>query len=110
MLTVSTITYSAPEQFTLDNQHTYVLWSIKHLGFSTQSGKWYASGELVLDKDHPDQSKVDVTIKMADIVTGIPQLDKHLKAKLFFDVDQFPKATFVSNKVQVIDDKSAKVE
>lgn len=110
MLIVSTIAYSAPEKFTLDNQHTYVLWSIKHLGFSTQAGKWYASGDLVLDKDHPDQSKVDATIKMADIVTGIPELDKHLKAKLFFDVEQFPKATFVSNKVQIIDDKSAKVE
>ena len=104
------VVYAAPETLTLDNQHTYVLWTIKHLGFSTQAGKWYASGELVLDKEHPDQSKVNVTVNMADIVTGIPELDKHLKGKLFFDVAQFPKATFVSNKVDVLSDKTAKVE
>jgi polyisoprenoid-binding protein YceI len=106
----STATYAEPVTFTLDNQHTYVLWNIQHLGFSTQAGKWYANGQLVLDKDHPDQSKVNVTIKIADIVTGLPELDKHLKSKVFFDVDKFPKATFVSDKVQVLSEHSAKVQ
>lgn len=110
IVTCSSVAYSAPETFKLDNQHTYVLWSIQHLGFSTQTGKWYVSGELVLDKDHPDQSKVNVSINIADVVTGIPELDKHLKGKLFFDVAKFPEATFVSKKVDVLSDKSAKVE
>ncbi|MBL7478885.1 YceI family protein [Legionella bononiensis] len=110
MWTCFNVAYAAPETFTLDNQHTYILWTIKHLGFSTQAGKWYASGELVLDKEHPDQSKVNVTVNVADVVTGIPELDKHLKGKLFFDVAQFPKATFVSNKVDVLSDTTAKVE
>jgi polyisoprenoid-binding protein YceI len=101
--------YAEPVTFTLDNNHTYVFWKIKHLGFSTQAGKWYANGQLILDKDHPDQSKVNATIKIADIVTGLPELDKHLKSKLFFDNDKFPKATFVSDKVEVVSDKSAKV-
>ncbi|KTD15687.1 polyprenyl-pyrophosphate binding protein [Legionella gratiana] len=90
---------AAPETFILDNKHTYVLWSIEHLGFSTQYGKWYASGKLILDQDNPSQSKVDVTINVADMVTGVPELDEHLKSKLFFDTKQFPTATFVSNKV-----------
>ncbi|CEG57072.1 YceI family protein [Legionella fallonii] len=106
----SAVSYAAPETFTLDNKHTYVLWTIKHLGFSTQAGKWYASGQLVLDKDHPDQSKVNATIKIADISTGLPDLDKHLKGKLFFDSDKFPSATFVSNKVDVLGKHSAKVQ
>lgn len=93
----------------LDNQHTYVLWKVKHLGFSTQAGKWYASGQLTIDKDHPQQSKVKVIIKIDDIVTGIPELDKHLKGKLFFDTKQFPTATFVSNRVEVTGKDKAKV-
>ena len=107
---LSTTTYAESATFILDNQHTYVVWNIKHLGFSNQTGKWYASGQVTLDKEHPEQSKVNATIKMADIVTGLPELDKHLKDKLFFDVQKFPQATFVSNKVDVLSENSAKVQ
>ncbi|MCW8385708.1 YceI family protein [Fluoribacter dumoffii] len=108
--TFSVPTYSAPETYTLDKNHTYVLWSIDHLGFSTQYGKWYGTGQLILDKDNPSQSKVNVKIDVADMITGIPELDKHLKSKLFFDTAQFPTATFVSNKVTPKGDNKATVE
>lgn len=104
-----TQTVYAAEIYTLDPNHTYVLWHIKHFGFSTQVGKWYASGTLVLDKDNPANSRVDAVIKVADMATGHPELDKHLKEKLFFDTAQFPTATFVSDKVDVTGEKTAKV-
>lgn len=99
----------AAETCTLDSQHTYVLWRIKHLGFSTQAGKWYASGTLVLDKEKPENSKVNAAIQVADVITGIPELDKHLKGKLFFDVAQFPTATFTTEKVDITGKDTAKV-
>jgi polyisoprenoid-binding protein YceI len=55
----------------------------------------------VLDKDKPANSKVDAVIKVADMGTGHPELDKHLKGQLFFDTAQFPTATFLSDKVVV---------
>lgn len=99
----------AAETYVLDPMHTYVLWHINHLGFSTQSGKWAAEGNLVLDEKKPQNSKVNAVIHIANMVTGIPELDKHLKAPLFFDVEKFPTATFVSNKVELTGKKSAKV-
>lgn len=99
----------AAETLILDSQHTYVLWRIKHFGFSTQVGKWYVSGTLTLDKDNPQNSKVNATVQLANMITGIDELDKHLKSELFFDVKQFPTATFVSDKVDVIDKTTAKV-
>jgi polyisoprenoid-binding protein YceI len=96
--------------FTLDKNHTYVSWDIQHLGFSTQTGKWYADGVLTLDKEHPEQSKVKASINISDLVTGLPELDKHLKSKAFFDVANFPKATFVSNKVTVVGKDKADVQ
>lgn len=104
-----TQTVCAAETYTLDPDHTYVLWRIKHYGFSTQAGKWYASGTLVLDKDKPANSKVDAVIKVADMGTGHPELDKHLKGKLFFDTAQFPTATFLSDKVVITGEKTANV-
>lgn len=99
----------AADKFILDNQHSYVLWEIEHMGFSKQVGKWYVDGSVLLDKEHPDQSKVEATVDIAHVITGIPELDKHLKGKSFFNVEAFPKATFTSTKVDVINDKSAKV-
>lgn len=108
-ITFSTALHAEAEVFTLDNNHTYVSWNIKHLDFSTQTGKWYASGQLILDEEHPEQSKVEVNVNIADLITGLPELDKHLKSQSFFDVAQFPKATFVSNKVHVTGKNTADV-
>lgn len=111
VLVMISVTFSAyaSETFTIDPHHSYVLWNIKHMGFSTQSGKWFVTGSVSLDKEKPQNSKVDVNIDVAKIVTGIPELDEHLKGKMFFDVEAFPKATFVSDKVEVLSDTSAKV-
>lgn len=99
----------AAETYTLDPMHTYVLWHINHFGFSNPSGKWFAEGSLNLDEKKPQNSKVNVIIHINNMVTGIPELDKHLKGPLFFDVEKFPTATFVSNKIDVTGKKVGKV-
>lgn len=109
LLSFSLSVFAAEETFTLDPNHTYVLWHANHFGFSEPSGKWLASGTLVLDKEKPQNSKVNATIQVGDISTGIPKLDEHLKGKLFFDVAKFPTATFVSDKVVTTGKDTAKV-
>jgi polyisoprenoid-binding protein YceI len=100
----------ADEAFTFDPLHTYVLWHINHFGFSNPSGKWFAEGTLNLDEAKPQNSKVNVVIHIDSMVTGIPELDKHLKGPLFFDAAKFPTATFVSSKINVTGKKTAKVQ
>lgn len=99
----------AMETYILDPTHTAVVWHISHFGFSNPSGKWMASGTLVLDQAHPANSAVNVTIPLSNLVTGVPALDQHLKSKDFFNIQQYPIATFVSNKVDVTGVDTAKV-
>ncbi len=99
----------AEEAFTFDPMHSYVLWHINHFGFSNPSGKWFVEGTLNLDEAKLQNSKVNVVIHIDDMVTGIPELDKHLKGSLFFDTTKFPTATFVSNKINVTGKKTAQV-
>lgn len=108
-LSASLPLYAAAETLTLDETHSYVLWRIKHLGFSNQSGKWYVKGQAILDKEQPQNSKVMATIDVTNFVTGIPELDKHLGGKMFFDVAQYPTATFASDKVELTSKTTAKV-
>lgn len=100
----------ASEKWIMDNEHSYVLWRIKHLDFSTQVGKWYVKGFLLFDEKEPQKSKVDVSIDLAQMITGIEALNNHLKGKLFFDVAQYPVATFVSNQVIITGKNEAKVK
>jgi polyisoprenoid-binding protein YceI len=91
----------ALEAYILDPSHTAVIWHISHFGFSNPSGKWMASGTLVIDPQHMENTQADVTIQIASLTTGVPQLDEHLKSADFFDALKYPQATFVSHKVEV---------
>lgn len=103
------LTANATDSYTFDPNHTYVQWNINHFGFSNPSGKWMVNGTLVLDPMKPENSIVNATIDVGSIVTGIPELDEHLKSLLFFDTVKFPTASFVSNKVELTGKTTAKV-
>jgi polyisoprenoid-binding protein YceI len=104
-----TLANAKSENYTFDPHHTSVVWHISHFGFSNPSGKWMVSGSVILDQKNPQNSKVNITIPIKDIVTGVPELDEHLQGPLFFDAKKFPTAAFVSNKVEVTDKTTAKV-
>lgn len=104
------VTAKAAETYTLDPTHTTVVWSAEHFGYSKPHGLFpMVEGTLVLDEAAPDKSSVNVTVDTGKIVTGNEKFDGHLKSKDFFDVEKFPKATFVSKKVEKTGDKTAKV-
>ncbi|MAI62046.1 MAG: polyisoprenoid-binding protein [Micavibrio sp. TMED27] len=98
----------AADTYTLDPMHTAVTWHLNHFGFSNPSGKFMnADGVVVLDQENPAASKVNITIPVAAIDSGVPKLDEHLKSKDFFDVEAFPTASFVSTKVEVTGENTA---
>jgi polyisoprenoid-binding protein YceI len=48
----------------------------------------------------PEQSRVNITIKMDSITTTSDGLAKHLKTADFFDVAKYPEATFASTAIK----------
>lgn len=107
---LSTPTLAAAQVYKLDPSHSFVVWQISHMGFSTQTGKWPANGTITLDQANLQNSKVDVVIKIADIVTGITKLNEHLESAGFFDAAKYPTAKFTSSKVDVTGKDTANVE
>lgn len=57
------------------------------------------AGTVMLDEETPAKSKIDATIDINLISTGVEERDTHLKSADFFDVARFPAATFVSTNV-----------
>lgn len=100
----------AAEKYVFDGYHTAVIWHASHFGFSTPSGKFTGvAGHIMLDEKNPAASSVEVTIKTDSLSTGLAEFDEHLKHANFLNVAQFPEAKFVSEKVELTGDKTAKV-
>ena len=92
--------FAAAETYTLDGDHTQANFTWTHFGYSNPSAGFdNIAGTITYDADHPEKSKVDVTIAIDSLNTQVPELDEHLKKADFFDAAQFPTATFKSTKI-----------
>jgi polyisoprenoid-binding protein YceI len=101
---------AAPVTYQLDSHHTMVLFSWNHFGFSHPTADLgLGQGTLVFDQQHPDQSKVEVTLPLSALDTHVPALDTHLKEADFFNADKYPTITYRSTKVQPLGHDKFKV-
>jgi polyisoprenoid-binding protein YceI len=92
---------AAPVTYKLDPDHTMVLFSWNHFGYSNPTADLgLGEGTLVFDEQHPASSSVEVTLPLAKLDTHVPALDDHLKKPDFLDADKYATVTFKSTKVQ----------
>jgi polyisoprenoid-binding protein YceI len=83
-----------------DKAHSGVDFSILHMSLSRVRGHFgNIGGTIVLDESDITKSTVNVTIDVNSVDTGVAGRDGDLKGPNFFDVAQFPTATFVSTTV-----------
>jgi polyisoprenoid-binding protein YceI len=107
---------AAPENYTIDPNHTYSHFEVEHLGVSHQRGRFdRTSGKFTLD--HAAKSgSVELNIETASVSTGDnvkgnrPRtLDDHLRTADFFNVAEFPRMTFKSTGVKFAGDNPAEI-
>ena len=86
--------------------HASVNFAIKHLGYSVLTGRFDTfSGDFSYDPAKPEASTVNVTIDTSSVNSNHAERDKHLRSPDFLNVEKFPKATFVSTKIVMGEDK-----
>lgn len=102
---------AAAEPYEIDGSHTQVQFTYNHLGFSNITGRFdKVEGEFLFDADDPTRSRIAVTIPIDSISTGVDKLDQHLQAADFFDVAQFPTASFQSSRVESVGEGRLRME
>ena len=83
-----------------DPNHSAVDFSITHLTISNVRGHFgKVAATLVFDQADVTRSTVTATIDVSTVDTGVDQRNTDLKTPDFFDVAQFPTATFTSTSV-----------
>ena len=93
----------ASEVLKIDALHSAVVFSWNHFGFSNPLARFeQIEGELRLDTKALDKSNVSVSLAVEGVRTGVPSLDKRLKAPEFFDAAAHPSITFKSTGVELL--------
>lgn len=101
---------AAPLTYKLDANHTMVLASWDHFGYSRPVANFgQADGTLVYDPDNVAASSVQVTLPLAGLDALVPDLTDHLRSADFFDAEKFPNITFKSSKVEAAGEGKLKV-
>lgn len=95
----------AAESFSLDPDHTFPSFEIRHHGVSVLRGKFNRSqGRVLLDPAGPG-SRIEVKVDATSGDSGHDGLNRKLLGSAFFNTAQFPEIQFVSSEVAFKDGK-----
>jgi polyisoprenoid-binding protein YceI len=88
--------------YNVDPNHTQVVWSVDHMGFSRLYGMvGQITGVLRLDPARPEAATLQVDIPLSGLAVTSPNFARHLATPDLFDTAKFPSARFVSRSVTV---------
>jgi len=94
----------------LDPENSSVSFVCKHAMHTNVRGMFQRpSGTVLLDEATPTNSRVNATIDVTSITTGVDERDTHLKSPDFFDATRYPVITFVSTGLTRSSDTSYSV-
>jgi polyisoprenoid-binding protein YceI len=86
--------------YTIEPNHTQVLFSVNHMGFSFFAGEFSgASGTAVLSAKKPAAMSVSVSVPVASVSTTSAKLTEELKEADWLDAAKYPTMVFRSTKV-----------
>lgn len=98
LLAVTGLAQAESATYVLDPMHTFASFEARHFGTSTIRGRWdKKEGSVTIDRA-AKTGKLQVSIDMNSISTGVPMFDGHLKGEAFFNTAKFPTATFVGDQ------------
>jgi len=95
------VTENLTGDYAIDTTHTRLGFSARHAMVTTVRGGFTDfEGNAHIDTENPASSHVEIVINAASIDTGVADRDGHLKSADFFDVENNPRITFTSTKVE----------
>ena len=104
------VAFAAPVSYKIDPNHTNVLASWSHFGFSHPSVHFgQADGTIVYDAENVGASSVQVTLPLKGLSAFAENFYDHLTSADWFDAAKYPDATFKSTAVEAAGEGKLKV-
>src|SRR5579859_896581 len=100
LLLTASLGFAQTSTWVPDKAHSGVDFSVLHMSLSNVRGHFgNIGGSIVLNESDITKSTVNITIDVSTMDTGVAPRDSDVKSPNFFDVTQFPTATFVSTSI-----------
>ncbi len=110
MLCLTGASVWAEDTYEVDPIHSSVVFKVGHLNIGTVFGMFTDfSGTIIADRENPEKSSVEMTVRAASVNTHVDKRDDHLRSNEFFNAALFPEIKFKSTGVKKIDDKTFEV-
>ena len=110
LLLLPTAAMAEAARYELDPVHTRVLFSVSHAGFSKALGTVSGTtGELWFDAEDWSSARLTASVPMTRVDLGDEKWNKATLADKLLDVEEHPVATFVSSRIEPVDDARARV-
>lgn len=94
-------------EWKFDPAHTRLGFSTRHAMVTKVRGAFNdVEGVINVDVDDPTNSSVNVVIQVKSIDTRNAQRDEHLRTNDFFDAPHYPEITFVSKRIDQVEEHS----
>lgn len=92
-------------EWRFDPAHTRIGFSTRHAMVTKVRGAFNdVKGSIRVDGEAPERSSVELSINVESIDTRNADRDQHLRTNDFFDAPRFPVMTFVSDRVDQVDE------
>jgi polyisoprenoid-binding protein YceI len=90
-----------PVRYALDASHSHIGFSVRHMMITNVRGEFTSlAGEVSYDPNHPEATRVEVTVDPGSVNTREEKRDAHLRSADFFDVEKYPKVAFSATRTK----------
>ncbi len=91
----------------IDPEHSEIQFKVKHMMITTVTGSFKEfSSEVETEGKDFTTARIRFEAATSSIFTNAEQRDAHLRSADFFDAENFPVMSFVSSRLEKIDDES----
>ena len=96
------------QKYEFEKPHTQIGFFVSHLGLSNSYGRFLDfDGTIEFDRDEPQNSKAEITIKTDSIQMASQKWNDSMKNENWLNVVKYPEMTFKSKDINITGDKTA---
>ncbi len=97
----------AQSTWKIDPMHSFVNFSIKHMGISFVDGSFKKfDGTIMAAKPDLTDAKINFSVDVNSVSTSVEMRDNHLKTDDFFNVSTYPNMKFESSSFKKLSENS----